>query len=220
MPTYLLRLTRDRMAAGARHGAPLPAMNRVLYVLEGELSVDAGGTPVRVGVGEAWHGAGPCAAAAGPGGATMLRYELTRPAAVSTVTPDASSTLLLEHDISLDPAARHLVRCDRVEFDLGGEALPHRHKGGGIRCLIAGTLELRVEGEPDRTIEAGHAWFESGREPVYARAAPDRPTTFVRCSILPREILGQSSIVYVDPRHARSKPRRYTVLVDEPIELP
>jgi quercetin dioxygenase-like cupin family protein len=220
MPTYLLRLTRDRMAAGAPRGAPLPGMNRVLYVLEGELSVDAGGTPVRVGAGEAWHGAGPYAGAAGRSGATLLRYELTGRATASTVAPGASSTLLLEHDISLDPAARHLMRCDRVEFDLGGEALPHRHKGGGIRCLIGGTLELRVEGEPDRTIEAGQAWFESGREPVYARAAVDRATSFVRCSILPREIRGQSSIVYVDPRDARSKPRRYTVLVDEPIELP
>jgi hypothetical protein len=44
------------------------------------------------------------------------------------------------------------MRCDRVEFDLGAEALPHRHKGGGIRCLVHGTLELRVEGEPDRVI--------------------------------------------------------------------
>jgi hypothetical protein len=39
-------------------------------------------------------------------------------------------------------------------------------------------------------------------------------------SILPREIRGQSSIMYVDPTHAASKPRRYTVFVDEPIELP
>ena len=74
------------------------------------------------------------------------------------------------------------MRCDRVEFDLGAEALPHRHKGGGIRCLVHGTLEL--------------------------------------CSILPREIRGQSSIMYVDPSDAGSKPRKYTVLVDEPIELP
>lgn len=33
-------------------------------------------------------------------------------------------------------------------------------------------------------------------------------------------IRGQSSIMYVDPKDAGSKPRRYTVFVDEPIELP
>jgi hypothetical protein len=127
---------------------------------------------------------------------------------------------LLERTIQLETTAGYLMRCDRVDFDLGGEALPHRHRGGGIRCLISGTLALRVEGEPDRTIEPGEAWFESGREPVYAKASSAEPTSFIRCSILPREIRGQSSIIYVDPKHAGGKPRRYTVFVDEPIDLP
>ena len=35
-----------------------------------------------------------------------------------------------------------------------------------------------------------------------------------------REIRGQSSIMYVDPKDVASKPRKYTVFVDEPIELP
>jgi hypothetical protein len=81
-------------------------------------------------------------------------------------------------------------------------------------------MELRIEGQPARTLKPGEAWFESGREPVHARASADAPTAFIRCAILPREIRGQSSIVYVDPVHAGSKPRRYTVFVDEPIELP
>ena len=68
--------------------------------------------------------------------------------------------------------------------------------------------------------EPGQAWFESGREPVYAAGAPDAPTSFIRVSILPRAIRGQSSIMYVDPEDAkRGRPRRYTVFVDEPIDL-
>jgi hypothetical protein len=152
--------------------------------------------------------------AAGPAGATVLRYELGR-----DDTP-AGATPLLAQDMRLDPTAAYLMRCDRVDFDLGAEALPHRHKGGGIRCLISGTMELRVEGERDRTITPGQAWFESGREPVYAKASSSEPTSFIRCSILPREIRGQSSIMYVDPKDAGSKPRKYTVFVDEPIALP
>jgi hypothetical protein len=96
------------------------------------------------------------------------------------------------------------MRCDRVDFDLGAEALPHRHKGGGIRCLVQGTLELRVEGQADRVIRAGEAWFEGGREAVYARASATEPTSFIRCSILPRELRGRSSIAYVDPKDAGS----------------
>jgi hypothetical protein len=208
MSGYALRLTRDRLDGGSR--AALPAMNRVPYLLDGTLTVD--GKDVLVN--SAWHGAGACAAVAGPGGATVLRYEL-----VSKDRP-APGRPLLAHDIALDPAKPYLMRCDRVDFDLGAEARPHRHKGGGIRCLVQGTMALCVAGESDRVIKPGQAWFESGREPVYARASETEPTSFIRCSILPREIRGQSSIVYVDPEDAGSKPRKYTVFVDEPIELP
>ena len=149
----------------------------------------------------------------------MLHYELVPAASPPAGAARAGSTMLLERPIQLDPGAKYLMRCDRVEFDLGGEALPHRHKGGGIRCLVSGTMELRVEGEPDRVIEPGQAWFESGREPVYAKGSATEATSFIRCSILPREIRGQSSIMYVDSKDTGSRPRRYTVFVDEPIEL-
>ncbi len=208
MTQHILRLMRDRLAPNARE--PLPAMNRVLYLLEGALTVDGASVPLN----GAWHGAGACTAVAGPAGATVLRYELVGEGAGARGAP------ILAQDIRLDSQADYLMRCDRVDFDLGAEALPHRHKGGGIRCLIGGSMELRVEGEPDRMIKPGEAWFESGREPVYAKASSAQPTSFIRCSILPREIRGQSSIMYVDAKDAGSKPRKYTVFVDEPIELP
>ena len=208
MAGLVLRLMRDHLQPNA--GAALPAMNRVLYLLDGALTVDG----KNVTVNSAWHGAGACKVAAGAAGATVLRYELGRDDTPVGATP------LLAQALRLDPTAAYLMRCDRVDFDLGAEALPHRHKGGGIRCLLQGTMELRVEGEPDRVIRPGEAWFESGREPVYARASATEPTSFIRCSILPREIRGQSSIMYVDPKDAGSKPRKYTVFVDEPIELP
>jgi hypothetical protein len=53
---------------------------------------------------------------------------------------------------------------------------------------------------------------------VLAVAAADAETSFVRVSVLPAEIRGRSSIMYVDPADAaRSKPRTYTVYVDEPL---
>jgi len=55
---------------------------------------------------------------------------------------------------------------------------------------------------------------------VLAVAAAERETSFIRVSIQPASIRGQSSILYVDPVDAgRGRPRRYTVYVDEPIEL-
>jgi quercetin dioxygenase-like cupin family protein len=107
-----------------------------------------------------------------------------------------------------------------VDFEPGGIAPPHRHRGGGIRCLLRGRLEVTVgEGAP-RAVTPGEAWFESGREPVRAVSSREMETSFVRVSVLPAEIRGQSSILYVDPADAgRGRPRRYTVYVDEPIAL-
>lgn len=221
MSGYVLRLMLDRLEAGARYHQPLPLINCVLYVLAGALTISDSGKQTRVDENGAWYGARETTATAGPQGATVLRYELVPQVAPAAHIAGIASKPLLEHPIDLDPTQEYLMRCDRVDFALGGEALPHRHKGGGIRYLIGGTLELRVGDEPSRAIYPGQAWFESGREPVYAVASRDVPTSFIRCSILPRAIRGQSSIVYVDPKDAtHGSPRRYTVFVDEPIELP
>lgn len=218
MTGFALRVTRDQLEAGQSYARPLSPANRVLYVLNGDVTARAAGREAHVPQNGAWHATAECRVTAGPAGATLLRYELVG-AGAPTVAAAPSSRVLLEHPIALDPAQPYLMRCDRVDFDLGAEALPHRHKGGGIRCLVSGTMELRVEGERDRLVKPGEAWFESGREPVYARASAEESTSFIRCSILPREIRGQSSIMYVDPKDAGSKPRKYTVFVDDPIEL-
>src|SRR5262245_44068036 len=219
---YTLELIRDTVAASARAFHPLP-LNRILFVTSGEIVVTSEGKESRLEGNQGWHSPNACVIVAGPQGAVVLRYQL-RPdgdsASVATPAVGVVSASLLAHSVDLDPAQPYLIRNDRVDFDPNGVALPHRHKGGGIRCLIEGRLDLRVEGHPPRSIEPGQAWFESGREPVYAAADPAVPTSFVRVPILPRAIRGQSSIMYVDPAAAApGRPRRYTVYVDEPIEI-
>lgn len=216
---YALKLTRDTLVAGATRR--LPPLNRVLYVLDGDVVATVDGTESRIARDTGWQSPRACTVAAGARGAIVLRYELLRGDSADTGTATGvTSTVLIEHPIDLDPAKPYLMRNDRVDFEVGGVALRHRHKGGGIRCLVLGTMDLRVDGHPDRMIDPGGAWFESGREPVFAAASPTEPTAFIRVSILPREIRGQSSIMYVDPADAaRSKPRKYTVFVDVPIEI-
>jgi quercetin dioxygenase-like cupin family protein len=207
-----LRLFRDRLPAG--QSRTLPEANRVLYVQAGDVSVSHAGAIVPLAADGAWHGAGACGVAAGQAGATLLRWEL---AGAGTA---GEGELVLEQAMDLAPGRAWLMRCDRVDFDPGGVALPHRHRGGGIRCLVAGALEVTVGDAPPRRVRPGGAWFESGREPVLARASASEPTAFIRVSILPAEIRGQSSILYVDPADAaRGRPRRYTVWVDAPIEV-
>jgi quercetin dioxygenase-like cupin family protein len=189
---YSLRLIEDRLAAGA--AASTPRAPRVLYAVSGALLGGEAPAPVP---------------------AVGYRVELVR-----QPPPAAGGRVLLEHPIDLAGGAGWLMRCDRVDFEPGGIAPPHRHRGGGIRCLLRGRLEVTVaEGAP-RTVQPGEAWFESGREPVLAVSAAEAETSFVRFSIQPAVIRGQSSILYVDPADAgRGRPRRYTVYVDEPIAL-
>jgi quercetin dioxygenase-like cupin family protein len=212
--SYTLRLCEDRLPAADR--LRLSALNRILYARRGAISVVSGAGDARVAEGQAWHGAGACEVAAGDAGAAVLRYELIR----GTAPAGGDAKMLLEHAIDLDPRAEYLMRADRVDFAPGGVALPHRHRGGGIRCLIAGALEVTVGDAPARRVTPGGAWFESGREPVLAVASKDEDTSFIRVAILPREIRGRTSIMYVNPADAeRGRPRTYTVFVDAPIDI-
>src|SRR2546425_181799 len=141
---YALRLCEDRLPASGR--CSLPALNRVLYVRRGALSVMTGARAARVEEDQGWHGAAACEV--------------------------------------------------------------------GVGRAVAGG------GAPGRGVRPGGAWFEGGHEPVLAVAWKDEPTSFVRVAILPREIRGRTSIMYVNPHDAeRGRPRTYTVYIDEPIEI-
>jgi quercetin dioxygenase-like cupin family protein len=212
---YGLRLIEDKLASGARPRGPWPRLNRVLYVSDGEALVASGQAETRVAAGQAWHGAGEASIRGGDADARVLRYELYRDRAPGL----DGGRLVLDHPIDLDPQAAWLMRCDRVDFAPGGEAPLHRHRGGGIRCLLRGAIEVTVGGAPPATISPGGAWFESGREPVYAAAARDAETSFIRVTIQPAEIRGLTSIMYVNPADGARKPRTYTVLVDDPIDI-
>ena len=213
---YSLRLIEDTLAPGARYKPALGSAAGVLYLAAGDIHVEGdGGEAAPLEPGRARFAAKPGAAVAGPSGARLLRFELVR-----QPPPPAGGRVLLEHPMALDPHGSWLLRCDRVDFDRGGIALPHRHRGGGIRCLLRGRLDVTVGEGTARAMRPWDAWFESGREPVLAVSAKDEDTSFIRVSVLPADVRGQSSIMYVDPADAgRSKPRTYTVYVDEPIAL-
>jgi hypothetical protein len=213
---YSLRLIEDTLAPGARYTPALGSAAGVLYLAAGDIHVEgdgAAGAPLEPG--RARFTGKPGAAVAGASGARVLRFELIR-----QPPPPAGGRVLLEHPMALDPRASWLLRCDRVDFERGGIALPHRHRGGGIRCLLRGRLDVTVGEGAARAMRPWDAWFESGRDPVRAVSVNDEDTSFIRVSVLPAEFRGKSSMLYVDPGDAaRGKPRTYTVYVDEPIAL-
>ena len=89
-----------------------------------------------------------------------------------------------------------------------------------IRCLVEGGIRIDTHGR-STSYGPGGAWFESGPDPVFAQAASDRPSRFIRVMILPRALIGKSSIEYLDEQDkARPKSQQYKVFVDSPIDWP
>ena len=86
--------------------------------------------------------------------------------------------------------------------------------------MIDGGIRIDTHGR-STSYGPGSPWFEAGPEPVFAQAASDRPSRFIRVMILPRALLGKSSIALVNEED-KAKPRaqQYKVFVDAPIELP
>ncbi len=219
----MLRLIEDRLP-GAGEPVFLPALERALYVAEGEVSVEFPRGAVHQGEGSAWLGDEPIALLPGAAGARLLRFELARADATERgllhAAPRAQSEQKLAVDVLLDDGFEWLMRCDRVGFPKGGVAYTHIHQGPGLRYCLEGGIRIESEGRAHQ-YGPGDAWFESGVAPVLAPTSEEAETSFVRCFILPRACKGRSSIRYVRPEDAtRPKPQRYKVLGERFIALP
>ena len=216
MSGLVLRLIQDTMTAGAEFS--LRPLNRAVYLVEGEVEVSAGlATVSPLTANSAWSGAGKCTLVAGPRGARVWRWEVDdgRPAhnGVSTVE-GVDSNAKSEHELPIAQADKLLIRCDRVDFPLGGIAFTHTHRGPGLRCLLRGELMVRTE-ETQWMVGPGETWFESGPDPIYAEASTEELTSFVRVLVLPADTLGKPSIRYVKPEDFdKPKTQTYTVFVD------
>ena len=214
MATRVLELIEDRLDAG--ESLSLTATNRIVYVVEGEVEAQSGGATDRITPNEARHYSSSVTLQAGNVGARLWRWELTP---TSEKARGSASRTRLRAAIPIDEDGEYLMRCDRVDFPLGGIAYTHTHQGPGIRCLHMGEFDVTVDGKT-RHLLPGEAWFEAGPDPVYAEASKTELTAFIRVMILPRRLLGQSSIRYVKAEDAdKPKTQTYTVFVDEPIEV-
>ena len=210
----ILRLFEDTLSADGALEAPLPAMPRMVFVVHGGATV-AGRA---LGDDEAWFGEGALAFAPGTAGVTCWRFELAPASAADGSARGRGVASREKLAIRLDrlPGGDLLMRGDSVAFPPGGCAYLHTHQGPGIRCLIEGGIRIDTHGR-STSYGPGGAWFESGPEPVFAQAA-GRATRFIRVMVLPRALIGKSSIAYVnDDDKARPKSQQYKVYVDAPI---
>jgi hypothetical protein len=210
-----LRLTEDFLTD--RGALTLPALARMLYVVRGAISV---GQRV-LGQGEALFSEDALTVHAEVAGATLWRFELApaQQAAIELKGSSLRSTPMLAVPLEHLPEGDLLWRGDSVAFPPNGCAYLHRHQGPGIRCLIEGALRIDTNGQ-SHTYKIGDPWFENGAAPVFAQAG-ERATRFVRVLILPRTLIGKSSIQYVNEEDkAKPKTQQYRVYVDAPLRWP
>ena len=220
--SHLLRLYRDELAAQSSYALPAGNAVRLVYVVSGGLRIATDGLDATLGANSAYSSRNTLQLKSGHLATLLLRWELTTAATAPALATGSgvNSTLLLEAAMMLDPATPYLLRGDRVDFPPGGEALTHTHKGGGIRCLLNGGIDIHTQGTVHHYAPL-QPWFEAGPDPVYAAAAKNEASAFARVMILPRELLGKSSITYVNAEDLdKPKSQKYQVFIDTPIALP
>ena len=214
----VLRLYEDVLSSAENVVFRLPPLPRFVFVAHGSAMIG----DQSVNEGEAWQGEAAITIKPGKAGVTCWRWELARGDQGSTT---ANAPGMMTHEkltafLETLPKGDLLMRGDSVAFPPGGCAYLHRHQGPGIRCLIEGGIRIDTHGR-STAYGPGGAWYESGPDAVFAQAAPDRRSRFIRVMILPRELAGKSSIQYVNEED-KAKPRsqQYKIFVDAPIARP
>ena len=219
---YQFSLYKHEAAPQAVLHLPANGAARAIYVIHGGLRVRAASFDGVLGGNSAFHTSDDAQLSAGHLVTWVLRWELTREGTHDALAAGegVNSVKLLTASMQLNADKEYLLRCDRVDFPPGGEALTHTHRGGGIRCLLMGGIDIHTSGKVHRYAPL-EPWFEAGPDPVYAKAAPAAATGFARAMILPRELLGESSISYVNAEDLnKPKNQKYQVFIDTPIALP
>lgn len=153
------------------------------------------------------------------GDGEVWRFEIASVPEGWRVPAASREGLLLARQLARGPDRPFTLRLDRVDFAPDAETPAHGHHGEGIRRLLAGQLLMEI-GPLTQRLDAGRAWFETGEEPVVARAlAPG--TGFIRCMVLDEAMRGLSSFKAWTPEEAR-KPRNvtYRQYLDTVVQLP
>ncbi len=212
--SYVMQLFEDILSDGeeVRFGE---SDARAIYVAAGSALVEGAGVAADNGV----VLAGTALVRADAGGATLWRWDV---APSGTGAGDYRHRTALRCSGPVEPATIAddlLLRLDSVAFPAGGTALLHTHRGPGIRCLKEGDIRIDTAGH-STTYCPGGAWFEEGPEPVFAQASASVPSRFIRSMVLPRALLGTSSIRYVkEADRDRPKSQSYRVFAESPVRL-
>jgi quercetin dioxygenase-like cupin family protein len=88
------------------------------------------------------------------------------------------------------------VRIDLSPGDPGSP--PHRHSGPVFGYMLEGEMIFELEGEPERVIRAGEAFWEPGGDVIHYQAANHLADRWSRFVVVMLCAPGQEMLVFVD----------------------
>ena len=124
----------------------------------------------------------------------------------SPVAAESSLSLVISRRAAPPTDAPRLMRADRIESPPGAATPRHGHRGPGLRRLIKGRLMAEIGVDVER-IDPGHAWFETGHDPVIGTNIANGPSAFVRVMVLPPDLAGGKSSFVPTTLEDAQKPR-------------
>jgi quercetin dioxygenase-like cupin family protein len=131
------------------------------------------------------------------------------PSGSDTTTRPAPWTVLLEQRLPSIPAGAE-VMTNLVKFPPGDPGTPpHRHSGPVLGYMLEGEMRFELEGEPERVIRAGEAFWEPGGDIIHYQDGNNRPDVWSRFVVVMIGTPGLPMLTLVDEAElARRRDRR------------
>ncbi|MEV4098240.1 cupin domain-containing protein [Streptosporangium saharense] len=123
-------------------------------------------------------------------------------------------TVLQEAEPLFVPEGAHAMTVV-IEFPPGDPGTPpHRHSGPAFGLVLEGEMLLEVEGEPERVVRAGEAFWEPGGDVIHYRDGNNRDDVPLRFTVTMLCAPGQPMLTLVDEEELAQRRDRRAVPVD------
>lgn len=214
---HSMKFYHDQLIAAGKAPA-LPAAHRLLYVRHG--SIVANGQPLDQ---DATGYFGDELVLEGTTDWSQVwRWELAPPnAAPVLLSGDGTlSSLRLARAITtleLAAGTSWLFRLDSITSAPGRITPRHQHHGPGIRVLYQGTFNVQDAGHATENIQPGQPWWESGVDTVMAWHSTQMPAIFIRAMVLPTDIRGEMSNIWLS--NAPATRTNWRLFIDQEITV-
>ena len=112
-----------------------------------------------------------------------------RPMPQATTDGDATVRTALSHTLPSMNGSQLNVTVVEVAYEPGGSSPPHSHPCPVIGFVVAGTLRVQVQGQPEDTVRTGEGFYEdpNGVHLVSANGSDTEPVRFLAYFTCDRE---------------------------------